>query len=950
MTDFNPLNYTTTLLTPACLHPSAWTRHVPFAMTVIDLVRPQTFVELGTHYGTSYCAFCQAVDHLKLDTRCYAVDTWTGDNHTAVYGPEVLAMLRRHHDPRYGRFSMLLQMTFDAALSRFEDGTIDLLHIDGCHTYDAAKQDFERWLPKLSERGVILFHDIHERGGDFGVWRLWEVLKARFPSFEFVHEHGLGVLAVGEHIPEALRPLLDSTPDQANVVRQFYTAAGEMVAALSRRQQTAHAAPPPSSADQPSTHSKAMLMARQYENELDGISAEFARQIDYLTQHERFAMQTVSSQPSSIAAIPYPSRLSRAAHRLIGRMRELTRTAVRLLNREGLPALVNRLYRWLILGERRFRLPVPPGMAVPDPARDYRANAFSAVDPAYQTHIRLTEPDAPALHLQVARARRWTQKPSFGVVTLLDRPAAADVQRTVESMLNQTFETWTWVLVDVDAAPDVREMLLRYTALDARIVYLPADRARTPSAALNLGLQRAVADFILRLDLGDALAPQALFAVASVIRRHPTVSLVYSDSDQLDSSGRRCDPLFKPDWSPELLLSLDYLSGLAAYRRNLLIQLGGFDESLDDGCDWDLHFRITEHSQAVQHLPEVLYHRRKRPSTNSTQPIVKHLARLGLSDPKVEFDPAHPYPLVMWKAARVRKVSIIIPSRDNAEVLRACLSSLFERTTYADFEVVVVDTGSTDPVTTQLYERYSARPNFKRVDYLADFNFGKACNLGARHSSGELLLFLNNDTEVMHADWLERMAQWYEVEGVGVVGPKLLYPDGRIQHAGVTLGWNGTAGHLFIGGDEHNFTLFGSDDWYRDMLAVSGACCMISRKVFEQIGGFDEGFVLLYSDTHLGYAAVQAGYRVVYTPHVRVIHHEAATRAQAVIPSGDLKRAAQRWRSVLLSGDPYFNPNLSYRATLPAFRDGFNSPYLLNRHFLAQIPDTERFTLPDDLL
>ncbi|MCP3138246.1 class I SAM-dependent methyltransferase [Pyxidicoccus xibeiensis] len=223
----NPLDHPLCLSTPRrLLASSAWVEHVPFGMFIIDLVRPRVLVELGAHSGVSYCAFCQAVSELKLDTRCHAVDTWTGDVHAGAYGPEVLADLRAHHDPRYGGFSRLMQMTFVEALSSFEDGSIDLLHIDGCHEYEQVKADFEQWLPKLSRTGVILFHDTQVRERNFGVWRLWEELRGRYPSFEFEHGHGLGVLAVGAEPPEGVRAMAELSVEDAARFRSLFAELG----------------------------------------------------------------------------------------------------------------------------------------------------------------------------------------------------------------------------------------------------------------------------------------------------------------------------------------------------------------------------------------------------------------------------------------------------------------------------------------------------------------------------------------------------------------------------------------------------------------------------------------------------------------------------------------------------------------------------------------------------
>jgi hypothetical protein len=227
--DFNPLAHPICLVEPHYVPFSAWLEHIPFAMYLVDLLKPRTLVELGTHYGASYCAFCQAVRELSLDTRCCAVDSWEGDPHSGTYGPDVLARLRAYHDPLYGGFSRLIHSRFDDALSCFADGSIDLLHIDGYHTYDAVRHDFERWRPKVSTRGVILLHDTNARQLDFGVWRFWEEIRSSHPSFEFLHCHGLGVLAVGAEVVEGLRPLLAAGERETALIRQFFFARGHPI-------------------------------------------------------------------------------------------------------------------------------------------------------------------------------------------------------------------------------------------------------------------------------------------------------------------------------------------------------------------------------------------------------------------------------------------------------------------------------------------------------------------------------------------------------------------------------------------------------------------------------------------------------------------------------------------------------------------------------------------------
>jgi len=228
MYKFNPLDHPICLSSPLRAVPFlSWHQHIPFAMVLLDILRPKILVELGTHYGDSYCAFCQAVAELRLRTACYAVDTWEGDPHASFYGPEVLADLTAHHDPLYGGFSRLIKSTFDEALQHFADGTIDILHIDGYHTYKAAKHDFESWLPKMTPCGVILFHDINVKENDFGVWKWWDKIKQQYPHFGFLHCNGLGVLAVGEKPPERLRWLFEASDEYAAVIQDFFFYLGD---------------------------------------------------------------------------------------------------------------------------------------------------------------------------------------------------------------------------------------------------------------------------------------------------------------------------------------------------------------------------------------------------------------------------------------------------------------------------------------------------------------------------------------------------------------------------------------------------------------------------------------------------------------------------------------------------------------------------------------------------
>jgi hypothetical protein len=238
MSPFDPLEHPVCLQFPLRTAASAWTEHVPFAMYLVDVLRPRTLVELGTYHGVSYCAFCQAIRTIGVRTKCYAVDSWGGDAHTGAYGATVLADLHRHHDPLYGSFSRLVQTDFDAAATGFAAASIDLLHIDGYHTYEAVRHDFETWLPKMSRRGVVLFHDTNVRERDFGVWQLWDEVKARYPSFEVAYGHGLGLLVTGGEVPDGLRQIVDAPDERLEVIREFFYQLGRRIAVAQELERT----------------------------------------------------------------------------------------------------------------------------------------------------------------------------------------------------------------------------------------------------------------------------------------------------------------------------------------------------------------------------------------------------------------------------------------------------------------------------------------------------------------------------------------------------------------------------------------------------------------------------------------------------------------------------------------------------------------------------------------
>ena len=558
-----------------------------------------------------------------------------------------------------------------------------------------------------------------------------------------------------------------------------------------------------------------------------------------------------------------------------------------------------------------------------DPALAYQV--VPEVDP-YARWMAVNDPRPSDLDWQRQSAERFAYKPRISLITPVFNPPLQALQEAIDSALAQTYPHWQLCLVDgYSEAGAVRAILEEAERRDPRIRVQYLNKNLGISRNSNHALEMAEGEFVALFDHDDVLAPNMLYEVVSLLNRYPEADVVYFDEDHLSADGtERHWPFFKPDWwSPEMLLSANYLMH-SVIRRSLVAEVGGFDPDFDGTQDWDLLFRCTEQTERIFHVPKVLYHWRQLKTSASKQADVSerqarcveaHLSRIGIAEPKASF-PKPGFLRVMWPI-RQPKVSIIIPTRDKVKYLKRCLDSIRNGTHYPDYEILLIDTGSQEKQTQNYYARLRRDPKICILNDSAPFNYSRVNNLGARHASGELLLFLNNDVEALDADWLEEMARWAERPEIGAVGAKLLYPDGLIQHAGVIVGMQGLGSHVFWDLPEGYCGVFGCIDWYRNYMAVTGACMMMRREVFEAVGGFNEEYQLVFSDIEICLQIVAKGYRVVYTPYARLVHYEGKSRANH-IPLQDYQTAYRRLRPYVEAGDPYYNPNLSYIYPKPA--------------------------------
>jgi GT2 family glycosyltransferase len=488
----------------------------------------------------------------------------------------------------------------------------------------------------------------------------------------------------------------------------------------------------------------------------------------------------------------------------------------------------------------------------------------------------------------------------------------------------QVYPHWELCLVnDASPRPHVRAILDEYVAIEPRIWVEHLARNQGIAGASAHGLALATGEFVALLDHDDELPPDALFEQAKRLNEEPDLDLIYTDEDKLETDGRRIEPFFKPDWSPDLLLSMNYITHLSCFRRSLLGEVGGFRRGFDGSQDYDLLLRFTERTQRIAHIPKVLYHWRKIPGSAAAsfaaKPHAYVAARQALEDAlkrrgvegEVEILRPGTY-TVRYRVRGAPLVSIIIPTRDRWSLLQPCLRSIEEKTTYAPYEILILDNDSTEPETVRGLNAVAGR--CRVYPFPGAFNFSAINNFGAAQARGDYFVFLNNDTQVVEPGWLEAMLEHAQRHDVGAVGARLHYPDGRIQHAGLVLGIGGIADHAFRGLPAEAFSYFGLATVARNVSGVTAACMMVSRRAFEEVGGFDERLQVALNDVDLCLRLRQRGYVIVYAPRAHLYHYESGTRGR-LHPPRDEELVWKVWGDVIRAGDPYYNVNLTLSRT-----------------------------------
>jgi GT2 family glycosyltransferase len=552
-----------------------------------------------------------------------------------------------------------------------------------------------------------------------------------------------------------------------------------------------------------------------------------------------------------------------------------------------------------------------------------------------EQHDTLDEADRAAIRAHVARLR---SPPLISVVMPAYETPAPLLRAAIASVRAQLYPHWELCIAD-DASPSARvaAVLAEAAAADPRIRWVRRETNGHIAAASNTALSLARGEFVALMDHDDLLPEHALYEVAAELEAHPDADILYSDEDKIDERGQRFDPHFKPAWSLDLMLGHNVVSHLGVYRRSLLERIGGFREGFEGSQDYDLALRAAGATSAgrIRHIPAILYHWRQAAVGGSfsqeqldrcvdaaRRAIADHLRVRGVAGAEVL-----PAPLAMnWTRVRwplpdpAPRVSIVVPTRDGARLLAQCLNGVLRRTDYPDIEVLVIDNDSREPETLALFAELGADPRVRVLPMPGPFNYSALNNAAVEAASGSIILLLNNDVDVIGRDWLREMVALAVRPEVGAVGAKLLYGDGRVQHAGVVLGFGhhaggpGVAGHygVFAGRDDPGYS--GQYALARELGAVTGACLALRREVFLAVGGLDPvNLPVSFNDVDLCLRIRAMGLAIVWTPFAELYHLESATRGSDLRPdqiaraTAEAEHMRQRWGPVL-DADPFYNP------------------------------------------
>ena len=547
----------------------------------------------------------------------------------------------------------------------------------------------------------------------------------------------------------------------------------------------------------------------------------------------------------------------------------------------------------------------------------------------YHNWIKNNEPNDEELEEQ--KKYKFEIQPKISIIVPMYNTPVKFFEELVDCLINQTYSNWELCLAD--GSPEQNHELDSIIEKDKRIKYKFLNENKGIPGNTNAALSLATGDYLALLDHDDTLPLFCLYEIVKCINENTNVEFIYSDEDKIvGKKAERRDPYFKPDFSPDTLRANNYITHLSVFKKSLMDKIGGFRDDYNGAQDFDVIIRATENTKNIVHIPKILYHWRVHENSTAMaagakpyayeagQRVVEdHLKRIGA---KGTVKPGGDIPgiyEVEYDVIGNPKVSILIPNKDGIKLLKKCVESILKLTTYENYEIVVIENNSENDETFEYYKKLEQNEKIRVIKYPdKGFNYSRIINFGVRNCDSEFVMQLNNDTELLTPDWLQKFIGYCQREDVGAVGARLYYGDKSIQHAGIVVGICGLAANMLPGLPKGVHAYFGKDCLIQNVSAVTGACLFAKRSIYEEVGFMDEeNFVIAFNDVDFCLKIREKGYKIIYNPYIELMHYESKSRGYENTPEKqerferESNNFKNKWKEVIEKGDPYYNPNLS---------------------------------------
>jgi len=548
----------------------------------------------------------------------------------------------------------------------------------------------------------------------------------------------------------------------------------------------------------------------------------------------------------------------------------------------------------------------------------------------YALYLRAQKSLEDSKETKTDKANVFQYRPKISLIVPVYNTDEKWLRLCIESVLNQVYDNWELCIADgYSTKPHTRKALEKYVHLDKKIIVKFLSENKGIAGNSNEALALASGEFIGFLDHDDELAPDALYEVVKTLNEKTDIDFVYTDEDKISRTGKRLDPHFKPDWSPDMLRSHNYITHFAVIRKKVIDEVGGFREDYDGSQDYDLFLRVTEITSKIAHVPTVLYHWRMAPlsaaSTSNAKPYAYVAAKKAIEESlkrrrvaaEVDYSLTTGYYRVQHKLLSNHTVSIIIATRDKAVALRRCVQSVLNKTQYDNYRILIVDNHSREVQTFRYYDEIGLNPKVRIVKVNGFFNRARINNYAVTLVDSEYVIFLDCLTEIISQQWLIAMLEHVQRKDIGAVGALLYYPNNTIYHAGMILGIGSVVGYSHRGFPKYAYSYMNRARIIQNLSAVSGACLATKKDIFKEVDGFDEQYRHELSDVDLCLKIRKREYLIVYTPYAELCYHghpgrnHKGTSEKQTASQEEMEYFRRKWKDVLAQGDPYYNPNLT---------------------------------------